>query len=153
LLGRMGVKIQTQKDSVTVRHSTLKAITADLSDSIDLLPTMAALAAVAEGKSCFYGIKRARIKESNRVTAVKQGLERMNIQVVEEEDEVIITGGKPQSATIDSFGDHRIAMAFSMLGIIAGNTTIEGAECVSKTYPRFWQILESLGGKVEYNVQ
>ncbi|MDD4873621.1 MAG: 3-phosphoshikimate 1-carboxyvinyltransferase [Dehalococcoidales bacterium] len=153
LLNRMGAIIQNQKDSVIASRSVLKAVNADLSDCIDLLPTMAALAAIAEGKSYFYGIKRARIKESNRVRAVKQGLERMRIPVVEEEDELIITGGKPESATVDSFGDHRIAMAFSMLGIIAGNTIISGSECVSKTYPQFWNILESLGGKVDYNVQ
>jgi 3-phosphoshikimate 1-carboxyvinyltransferase len=153
MLNSMGSRIQTRKDSITVSRSDLKAITADMSDCIDLLPTMAVLGAIAKGKSRFYGIKRARIKESNRVTAIKQGLERMNITVIEDEDEMIITGGKPESATIDSFGDHRIAMAFSLLGSIAGDTTKEGAECVSKTYPGFWQILEKLGGKVDYDVQ
>jgi 5-enolpyruvylshikimate-3-phosphate synthase len=50
------------------------------------------------------------------------------------------------------FGDHRIAMAFSLLGAAVGNTVIDGAECVSKTYTHFWQTLEKLGAKVEYNV-
>jgi 3-phosphoshikimate 1-carboxyvinyltransferase len=107
---------------------------------------------MAEGQSLFYGIRRARFKESNRVTAIKEGLKRMNIPVVEEDDSLVITGGKPVGATINSYGDHRIAMAFSLLGAAVGNTTIEGAESVSKTYPQFWQTLESLGAKVEYDV-
>ena len=153
LLNKMGASIQTKKEVVTAKRSNLGAIRVDLSDCIDLLPTMAMAAAIADGQSRFYGVKRARIKESNRVTAIREGLERMKIAVVEEEDTLVITGGKPEGATIDSFGDHRIAMAFSTLGAAIGNTTIEGAECVSKTYPQFWKTLESLGGKVEYNVQ
>jgi 3-phosphoshikimate 1-carboxyvinyltransferase len=152
LLNKMGASIQTKKEFVTASRSNFRAARVDLTDCIDLLPTMAMAAALADGQSRFYGVKRARLKESNRVTAIKEGLERMKIKVVEEEDTLIITGGKPEGATIDSFGDHRIAMAFSTLGAVVGNTTIEGAEYVSKTYPQFWQILESLGGKVEYNV-
>jgi len=66
---------------------------------------------------------------------------------------MFITGGAPQGAIIDSKGDHRIAMAFSILGVLAGNTVIEGAECVSKTYPEFWNVLKSLGGEVVQNGQ
>jgi 3-phosphoshikimate 1-carboxyvinyltransferase len=109
---------------------------------------VAVLAATAEGVSHLTGIERARIKESDRVTAVRKGLERMGISVTEEADRMTITGGKPGGAVIDSRDDHRIAMAFGLLGIVAGNTVIEGAECVSKTYPEFWQELSVLGGKV-----
>lgn len=153
LLQEMGAEVIINENSVTVRKSKLKAITADLSDCIDLLPTLAMLAAVADGKSRFYGISRARLKESNRVLALREGLERMDVPVTEEEDRLIITGTKPAGATINSFGDHRIAMAFSILGAVAGNTTINGAECVTKTYPHFWQTFEKLGGKVKLDVK
>ncbi len=149
LLKDMGARVSVGNDSVTVRRSKLKAITADLSDCIDLLPTMAILAAVADGVSQFSGIERARLKESNRVAALREGLTRMGITVIEETDSLTIIGSEPKGSVIDSHSDHRIAMAFSILGLSCGETTIGGAECVRKTYPEFWDILKSLGGKVE----
>ena len=148
LLNMMGADIHAGHNSVRARKSALKAVKADLSDCIDLLPTMAVLAAAAKGVSELTGISRARLKESDRVAAVKEGLTRMGISVREEKDAMFITGAVPQGAVIDSKGDHRIAMAFSILGVLAGNTVIKGAECVSKTYPEFWNVLKSLGGEV-----
>ena len=149
LLKDMGAQVLVSNDSVTVQKSELKAITADLSDCIDLLPTLAILAAVADGTSRFTGIERARLKESNRVAALREGLTRMGIKVIEETDSLTIVGSRPKGSSIDSHDDHRIAMAFSILGSSTGGTTINGAECVRKTYPEFWDILRSLGGKVE----
>ncbi len=149
LLRDMGASVIVSKNSVTVRKSRLSAIRADLSDCIDLLPTMAILAAVADGVSEFIGIERARLKESNRVSTLREGLERMGIQVREEANRLTIAGGEPRGSVIDTKSDHRIAMAFSILGSVAGETTIDDAECVSKTYPEFWDILRSIGGKVK----
>ncbi|UCG10248.1 MAG: 3-phosphoshikimate 1-carboxyvinyltransferase [Dehalococcoidia bacterium] len=149
----MGAQVTVNPDSVILKKSSLKAIRADLADCIDLLPTMAILAAVAEGTSELTGIERAVIKESNRVAAVKEGLERMGIAVNETSNKLTITGSVPQGALIDSRGDHRIAMAFSLLGSLAGDTIIDGAECVAKTFPDFWDKLESLGGRVKINGQ
>ena len=150
-LTEMGAQVKVNNNSVGVKSSKLKAIIADLSDCIDLLPTMAALAAMADGVSKFIGIERARLKESDRVLAVKEGLERMGIKVTEERNRLTITGSKPKGAVIDSKGDHRIAMAFSILGSVAGGTIIDGAECVSKTYPAFWDELTKIGGEVKIN--
>ena len=153
LLRDMGAWVKVNKDSVTVRKSGLEAIHADLSDCIDLLPTMAVLAAVANGVSQFVGVERARLKESNRVATLRDGLERMGIKVGEETNRLTITGSKPKGSVIDSQGDHRIAMAFSLLGLIAGETTINNAECVSKTFPQFWDILKNIGGEVKIDGQ
>jgi 3-phosphoshikimate 1-carboxyvinyltransferase len=106
---------------------------------------MAILAAVADGVSQFTGIERARIKESNRVAAVRDGLERMGIKVVEETNRLTITGSQPEGAVIDTRGDHRIAMAFGILSSVTGETLIEQAECVTKTFPDFWSILRNIG--------
>ena len=149
----MGASVTVERNSVRVNKSKLKAITANLNDCIDLLPTLAVLAAVAEGQSHFTGISRARLKESNRISAVREGLERMGIIVAEDEDSLSITGASPKGAVIDSKNDHRIAMAFSLLGILAGDTTIEQAECVGKTYPDFWKTLQSIGGEVKTDEQ
>lgn len=144
-LRQMGARIEIDGDTITVGKGTLKAIKADFTDVTDLLPTMGVLAAVAEGDSEFTGIARTRLKESNRVSSLKEGLTRMGIKVVEEENRLIITGGTPHGAVIDTYNDHRNAMAFSILGALAGNTTINGAECVAKTYPEYWDVAKSTG--------
>jgi 3-phosphoshikimate 1-carboxyvinyltransferase len=148
-LKEMGALVDIDKNTVTVRKSGLSALKADLSNSIDLLPTMAVLAAVANGVSEFTGIERARIKESNRVLAVREGLERMGVAVKEERDRFTVTGATPKGAVIDTKNDHRIAMAFGVLGTVTGETVVSNAECVSKTYPEFWNVLKNIGGEVK----
>ncbi len=169
-LRSMGAQVRMAGESVTVSKAKLRAIKADLSDCIDLLPTMAVLAAIADGTSEFTGIERARIKESNRVAALKEGLGRLGITVTEGKNRLTINGlatrkrtadskeeveageaGRPApgGTVIDSWGDHRIAMAFGVLGTAIGAITIDGAECVAKTFPQFWEILKSIGGEVK----
>jgi 3-phosphoshikimate 1-carboxyvinyltransferase len=148
-LQQMGASVIVKDNTITVKQAKLKSIIADLTDCIDLLPTMAVLAALADGTSEFYGISRARLKESDRVTALVEGLTKMGITVREVKNTLIITGSQVQGAVIDAKNDHRIAMAFSILGVAVGNTVIDGAECVSKTYPEFWRVLKSIGGKVK----
>ena len=149
LIRQMGAKVDVEGGSIMAGRTDLNGTRADLNDSIDLLPTMAVLASVAKGESVFTGIRRARAKESDRVSAVKEGLERMGIKVDVDDDSMTITGGEPAGAEIDSKGDHRIAMAFGVLGALAGGVVIDGAECVSKTYPAFWEDLKRIGGNVD----
>jgi len=149
----MGAAVTVGNNTITVRKGKLRAIEADLNDCIDLLPTMAVLAAAAEGTSKLTGIGRARLKESDRVFAVAESLKRMGIKVIEERDGLVITGSPAKGAVIDTRGDHRIAMAFSLPGLLAGETVIENAECVSKTYPEYWDTLRSIGGEVNINEQ
>jgi 3-phosphoshikimate 1-carboxyvinyltransferase len=151
-LQKMGARFTLRHGSVMVSQSWLRAISVDLADAIDLLPTMAVLAAVADGTSEFTGIARARLKESNRVSAIKEELGKMGIRTIEEEDKLSVVGGRPRGAIIDSHGDHRLAMAFGVLGASIGYTTIGGAESVTKTYPDFWQVLKELGCQVTLNV-
>jgi 3-phosphoshikimate 1-carboxyvinyltransferase len=148
-LKEMGASIEVAGESIVVKKSRLSAIKADLNDCIDLFPTLSVLASLAEGTSEFTGIMRARLKESNRIVAIRQGLERAGIKVVEEPDRIMITGGKPRKATINSWNDHRIAMAFSLLGAATGGIMIEGSETVSKTYPEYWKTLRGLGVKLD----
>jgi len=145
----MGALVEIDKNAVTVRKSRLTAIRADLSDCIDLLPTVAILAAAADGISEFTGIERARIKESNRVSALREGLEKMGIKAQEERNRLLVAGSTPKGAVIDTRNDHRIAMAFSVLGTVTGETVINDAECVRKTFPEFWEVMRSAGGEVK----
>ncbi len=148
LLKKMGALILLDRDSITVRQSELNGITADMSQCIDLVPTVAVLAAVANGVTRLNGIARARLKESNRVSALCEGLERTGIKIKQSSDSLEIHGGSPRKTDIDSFNDHRIAMAFGILGLKTGNLVINNAECVSKTYPAFWPTIKTLNGKV-----
>jgi 3-phosphoshikimate 1-carboxyvinyltransferase len=177
-----GVRIAGNSVTVTAAEGDLKALTVDFSDCIDLLPSMAVLAALANGTSQFVGIERARIKESNRVATVKEGLQKMGVYVTEDRDRLTIRGLKTpdpekkaaaeeeqededkekaaetvaderEPVVIDSHGDHRIAMAFGILGAALGGVTIEGVECVSKTFPDFWKTLQGIGGKLKSDAQ
>jgi 3-phosphoshikimate 1-carboxyvinyltransferase len=148
LVERMGGLVHSAGNKVKVATNKLKAIKTDLSDAIDLLPTLAVLAALADGVSEFTGIQRARLKESDRVKTIREGLEAAGIRVIEESDRLTIRGGRPIKAVINAANDHRIAMAFSLLGAAAGGITIRGAECVAKTYPGYWESLRNLGVKI-----
>jgi 3-phosphoshikimate 1-carboxyvinyltransferase len=149
MLKDMGADIRVKDGAIEVNKSKLESLKVNLSDCIDLLPTIAVMAALSKGTSELSGVERARLKESNRIAAVREGLERSGIKVVEEKDKLIIKGGKPIPAVIDSHDDHRIAMAFSLMGAACGGITIEGSECVSKTFPEYWQTLRSLGVKID----
>jgi len=145
----MGARFSQRGGSVMMSRSPLRAISVDLADAIDLLPTVAVLAAVADGESELRGIARARLKESNRVKALREELGKMGIRVIEEEDVLKIIGGKPKGAVIDCRADHRLAMAFGVLGSFLGDVTILGAENVAKTYPDFWRVFQGLGGQAK----
>jgi 3-phosphoshikimate 1-carboxyvinyltransferase len=145
ILRNMGSQVKVDLNSVRVRKDRLKAVKVDLNECIDLLPTVAVLAALADGITELTGIRRARLKESDRISAIRDGLDRMGIRVLEAPDKLIIIGGEPQKASVNSFNDHRIAMAFSLIGAACGNIILEGAECVSKTYPEYWQTIRKLG--------
>ncbi len=150
-LRSMGAAVKTDGDAVTVSRGRPQAIYADLTDCIDLLPTMSVLAALAGGTSEFTGIGRARIKESDRVTAVKNNLEKLGVSVVETSDRLTITGPITikEPVIVDSYRDHRIAMAFGVLGAASGGITITGAESVAKTFPTFWDLMRRVGVRTE----
>ncbi|MDD5339042.1 MAG: 3-phosphoshikimate 1-carboxyvinyltransferase [Dehalococcoidales bacterium] len=151
-LRRMGAIVRVKGTDVTVRRDFLKGINADVTDCIDLLPTLAALAALANGRTELKGIRQARVKESDRVIAMCKSLEKLNIYVDESGNSMTIIGGLSQiesQTVINSFNDHRIAMAFSIIGAASGNIVIDGAECVAKTFPSYWDEFKKIGGEVK----
>lgn len=149
ILDRMGAYIKINGNRVTTEKSKYIAVNADLSDCPDLFPIIACLCSVAEGTSRLTGLKRLRIKESDRLAAMMEGLKKMGIEIIREDDTVSITGGSPSGAVIDPHNDHRIAMSFAILAQIAtGETSIMNPECVSKSYPGFWEDLRKIGAKI-----
>ena len=151
ILGRMKARVSRDSDSVTAEKSRLEPVEVDVSDCPDLFPVICALCATAHGTSTIRGIRRLRIKESNRIEAMTEGLKEMNIQTMESEDTFTIHGGKTGKAVINPHNDHRIAMAFGVLGLLTEEVTIVDAECVGKSYPSFWSDLQSLGARVKAN--
>jgi len=147
ILEMMEARMRTDLSSVTMERSQLRHVEVDVSDCPDLFPAVCALCTVADGVSTITGTRRLRLKESNRVLAMKDGLKQMEIETRETENSFTIHGGKPRGATVDPHHDHRIAMAFATLGLCTDGVTIRNAECVSKSYPSFWDDLRSLGAE------
>jgi len=149
VLREMGAEPRSQRREVAVECAELRGIDWDLTDCPDLFPVVAALCSAAKGESRLRGLRRLRLKESDRIASVVEGLSRMGIETEPSDERVVIHGGAPEGAVINPYGDHRIAMAFGVLGLAAkGETTIMDAECVSKSYPGFWGDLESLGAGI-----
>lgn len=117
----------------------------DMGDMPDMVPTVAVLAAFREGITEISRVAHLRIKESNRLAALVTELGRLGIAAREEEDRLIITGGRPHGAAIKTYNDHRIAMSFAVAGLVVPGITIENPRCVDKSFPEFWQIFDQLG--------
>lgn len=124
-------------------------LTIDLSDIPDLLPPLAVMAAVRSGTTHFVNAARLRMKESDRLSTVCAMLTALGGRCEEGPDSLTVTGGTLTGGTVDSAGDHRIAMAAAIAAIgCTGPVTVLGAECVKKSYPDFWEVYQSLGGEV-----
>lgn len=125
----------------------------DVSQCPDLVPPLAAHAALRQGITRIVNAARLRIKESDRLTAVTQVLTALGADVVEGADRLTITGqpeGLAGGVTVDSHNDHRIAMMAAVAATrCAAPVTITGAECVAKSYPDFWEDYERLGGQIQ----
>jgi 3-phosphoshikimate 1-carboxyvinyltransferase len=122
----------------------LKAIDADLNDMPDVAQTLAAVCMFADGTSTIQNVGNLRIKETDRLTAVATELRRMGATIDEGKEDLEITPGKPVDAKIETYDDHRMAMAMSLVGLARPGITIKEPACVSKTYPEFFQDLERL---------
>ena len=151
VLRQMGTDVHwdTEKGIVTVKRRTLKGIMFDAGATPDLVPTVAVLAAVADGVTVIGNAKHVRYKETDRLHAMALELSKMGIMVKEEPDSLTITGGKLIGAAVHGWHDHRIVMALTLAGMVAGNTTIDTAESVSISYPDFFEEMKSIGAKIE----
>jgi len=158
-LREMGVKLSyenlreisgEQVADIYVRYAdTLKPIQVkeeEVPTLIDEIPILAILMAFADGVSTVRGAQELRVKESDRIKAIVQNLRKMGAKVEEYEDGFSIEGGQYlKGAVIKTYGDHRIAMSFSIAGLVAeGETIIDDPDCVAISYPEFYEHLEQL---------
>ncbi|MDH5464459.1 MAG: 3-phosphoshikimate 1-carboxyvinyltransferase, partial [Thiovulaceae bacterium] len=131
--------------NIHVKYAPLKAITVDSNISwlIDELPALAIAMSTASGTSRVENAEELRVKESDRISTVMTNLKKCGIAVDEFEDGYTITGGKLNGATVNSFGDHRIAMSFSIAGLIS-NMEVEDVACIDTSFPNFFTLLEKM---------
>ena len=147
-----GVSCHTGQGSVSVSSpSTIKSFHFDATHCPDLFPPLSALAAYARGTSSIRGVHRLEHKESNRARALTGGLKNIGIQAsLDSKDRLIIQGSTPQGGTIDSFNDHRIAMAAAMLALKAhAPIDILQSQAVKKSFPSFFETLQQLHVQTE----
>ncbi|MEM3402963.1 MAG: 3-phosphoshikimate 1-carboxyvinyltransferase [Nitrososphaeria archaeon] len=150
LMKKMGARIRIDEKSITVERSPLKPIEFDISNCPDLFPAACVLCSQAGGSSLITGVERLKSKESNRLEAMETCLKSMNIKVEKELNAIRISGSKAHGSRIYPYNDHRIAMACAILGLVAeGQTVIENAECVTKSFPEFWNVISSLNANVQ----
>ena len=146
ILCQMGCRAEWHDYGVTLYGGKLRSIEVDMKDMPDMVPTLAVTAAFARGKTVITNVGHLRIKESDRLRAIAEGLEKMNVQVEEKEDRLTIKGGNPRGAMITSHNDHRIAMSFAVAGLMAEGVRIDDEMCVNKSFPEFWETFEQLYG-------
>ena len=137
---------------IVVRSASLRGIDVDpakVSLAIDEFPVLFIAAACAEGKTRFSGIGELRVKESDRISAMADGLRALSVPVDETEDGATVHGGKIYGGSVDSHGDHRVAMAFAVAGTVAEwAVRIEDTENVDTSFPGFADCLQAMGAGV-----
>lgn len=150
-LRSMGAFIEVNGNEIVAMPSHLFGAELDCTDTPDLLPILSVAAAVAQGTTTFTGVGRLRFKESDRLEAMKRTLASFGINSQVGEDTFTVFGGTPVvQGVVDSFGDHRIAMSAAIMSSLAqGTAIIDGAECVAKSYPSFFDDFKNLGGNSE----
>jgi 3-phosphoshikimate 1-carboxyvinyltransferase len=144
-LGLAGAKTHFSGNELVVSKGELEAFVFDSTQCPDLFPPLAVLASACKGVSRIKGIGRLRGKESDRALSIQRCLDSLGVNTELLGDEMLIWGGKISGGTVDSCEDHRIAMAAATAALVAsGVVLIEGAECVEKSWPRFFEDLEAV---------
>jgi len=146
VLQKMGCAVtETDNCLLVTGHSELHGIDIDMRDIPDTAQTLAAIAPFADSPTRIRGIASARVKETDRVSATCTELKRLGVQVEEHEDGMTIYPTLNfQPSTVRTYNDHRMAMAFSLIGLRVDGVTIENPSCVSKTFPNFFEVLGQL---------
>ena len=116
----------------------------DMASMPDMVPTVAVLAAFREGRTVITNVAHLRLKECDRISAVVTELNRIGIDAKELDDGLVISGGTPRGAEIETYEDHRMAMAFAIAGLVTEGIEITDVTCVNKSFPRFWDTLNQL---------
>jgi len=151
VLSLAGARYTASGDEITVENSEIKPFDFDVSECPDLFPVLSILACSAKGKSTLYNAERLRIKESDRIKAMKELILNLGGRAEETIDSLIIYGdGKLYGGTVESYNDHRIAMsAFVASAICINDVILKDAKAIDKSYPSFIEDFKNVGGTVD----
>lgn len=153
IYSEIGLTVNQAEQSVELRREGELAgsLEYDFTNTPDLLPAVAVTCAALGIEGRFTGVKNLRFKESNRLESIAEGLEKLGRSVIVDENMMTIHAGKPFTreslegvGIIDSHDDHRIAMAFGVLKVINPSIEVTNPDCVSKSFPDFWKMLDRL---------
>lgn len=143
MLEKMGCTVSHQNGITVTGPSQLNGVEVDMGDCPDVAPTLAVVASRAKGRTIIKNIEHLRIKECDRINAVATELTKLGAQVEEKQDALIIEGSDPahpmHGANIETYNDHRIAMCFAVAGLVVPGVVITNENCVSKSFPDFWE--------------
>lgn len=153
IVEEMGVQVQRREDEVKLRGTgEIRGVEVNLEDAPDLVPTVAVLGALAEGTTTITGVEHARYKETDRISTTAQELQKVGFQVEEKRDGLILGGKIPDKVSggvVDSHGDHRLAMALSLVGLKVGKLRVQNAQVHNISFPRYREVMEKLGCQIE----
>lgn len=147
LLGEMGCKVSETPDGIEVQgapEGKLKGLTVDMKDFSDQTMTLAAMAPYADGIVRIENIGHIRLQESDRIHAIATELSRFGIRCDEEQDAVTIYPGEPKPAVVQTYDDHRMAMAFALTGLRTEGIEIADPMCCRKTFETYFEVLDRL---------
>ena len=146
LLEKLGCTVSSGDSWVEVKGNPLTPgeFVFDMGDMPDMVPTLAVLSALRPGRTVIRNAAHLRIKESNRLEAMAGELAKTGIRAEEREDGLVIEGGSPRRAEVETYDDHRIAMSFAILGLAIPGMRIRDGSCVRKSFPGFWEELGKL---------
>ena len=143
LIERMGCDVAWDGTTVTVTGGDLAGIEADMEDYPDIALPMSVVAAYADGESRFTDIGHLKYKESDRLQAPVTELQKMGIDAEATDDAIIVQGGEPGGATVDTYNDHRMAMSFAVAGLGTEGQVLKDPGVVNKSFPNFYEVLEA----------
>jgi 3-phosphoshikimate 1-carboxyvinyltransferase len=140
---RMGCKVEVNQDSITLQGAALKGIDIDMESMPDVVLSLAIAASQASTPTYITNIANLRVKECDRIAAICNELGRLGIKTEEGADRITVYPGQPKPAIVQAYDDHRVAMAFSLLGLRYDGIDLDNTECVAKSFPQFWNEIGS----------
>lgn len=151
ILLAMGAKIEIEPQRLLIHGGyPLQGITIDANDIPDLLPTLAVIGSQAQGQTHILNVPQARIKETDRIHSMTEGLRCLGAKVEEYSGGMTVHQSTLQGGRVKGYGDHRTVMALTLAGMLAeGNTWVEDSAAINKTFPNFITLMKSLGATLE----
>ena len=146
MLVKMGATIKPTPDGIKVSGGTLRAADFDLADTPDALPALAVTACFAEGETRLYNVAQARLKETDRISVMREELQKMGADIEEMPDGLVIRKSDLTASYVHGHADHRVIMALGIAGLaLSDETTIDTADALSVTFPEFASLMNSVG--------